>query len=459
MSLRYNKLLKWGLPLFFISILYFQSCKTDVEYPRLASDDFLLGGILVDEPDYDKWVHTLDTVGMNTVSVTVYARHYEWNDYTMVWDKETNFIIEEIKKAKEKGLKVVLIPRVALDHYFEENRFLWHGMIMPEDTLIDEWFRDYTHFVNNWATIAEELNVDVFAIGSELRILTETKQITALPDLESYYLSELKQELYISDRMAYKDYIPTEHLWLRGENVTYNDLKKYLEDEVAKKVAWTKKTTYHDQPNSIELINKRRNLILKKWYDLIDTVRQSYSGKLTYAANFDNYQNIAFWDKLDFMGINAYFQLRERPKKQTDIEKYKEMEEAWKTHFKSILDFQLENKLEHPVLFTELGYIFRENCTVMPWEGFGFSIARSFQHRDLIIWPHQKENYMERALAIKALHQVNEEYGLLQGVLYWKLSTDPYHKHYEPFLMHISPEGTDPMQSELLKFVNVERRE
>lgn len=449
-----NKLLKWLLPLVFIGVGYFQSCEVGTEYPRLANDDFLLGGILVNEPDYDKWVNTLDTIGMNTVSITVYARHYLWDTHKMIWDKESPFVIKEIKKAKAKGLKVVLIPRVALYHYFEENRFLWHGMIMPKDTSIDNWFKDYTHFVKDWATIAEELKVDVFAIGSELRILTETKPITALPDLESYYLSELKQKLYISDRMAYKDAIPPEHLWVRGADNSYDDLKKYLEDEVAKKVDWTKKVTYQDQPNSIELINNRRKKLLNGWHNLIDTVRQAYSGKLTYAANFDNYQNIAFWDKLDFIGINAYFKLRERPIEQTDAEKYEEMTASWQTVFKSILDFQVENNLQHPVIFTELGYIFRENCTIMPWEGFGFSIVRTLQHRDLLIWQHQKESYTERALAIKALHQVNEQYGLLQGILYWKLSTDPYHKHYEPFLMHISPEATDPMQSELLKFVD-----
>ena len=45
------------------------------------------------------------------------------------------------------------------------------------------------------------------------------------------------------------------------------------------------------------------------WDGLIAQVRKVYSGKITYAANWDNFHNIPFWIKLDFIGINAYFPL------------------------------------------------------------------------------------------------------------------------------------------------------
>jgi len=37
------------------------------------------------------------------------------------------------------------------------------------------------------------------------------------------------------------------------------------------------------------------------WRDLIIKIRDIYDGQLTYAANWDHYQNIPFWDELDFM--------------------------------------------------------------------------------------------------------------------------------------------------------------
>lgn len=48
------------------------------------------------------------------------------------------------------------------------------------------------------------------------------------------------------------------------------------------------------------------------WLDLIAEIRNIYSGRLTYAANWDEYENVSFWDKLDYIGINAYFPLSQK---------------------------------------------------------------------------------------------------------------------------------------------------
>ncbi len=88
----------------------------------------------------------------------------------------------------------------------------------------------------------------------------------------------------------------------------------------------------------------------------------------------------------------------------------------------------------------------------MPWEGFGFSIIEQLTQNELIVWQMQDINYTERAMAIKALREVNQEYRLLQGILYWKLATKWYQKNYEPFALQISTDTIDPMQTELLQF-------
>ena len=56
-----------------------------------------------------------------------------------------------------------------------------------------------------------------------------------------------------------------------------------------------------------------------RWRKIIAAVRQVYHGKLTYGGNWDSFQEVTFWDALDYIGVLAYFPLtkastRARPK-------------------------------------------------------------------------------------------------------------------------------------------------
>lgn len=422
---------------------------------NIVEEDFFLGGIQVNEPDHKEWISVLKEVGMNTVSVTVYARQGIWNSDNIWWKETEEAVINEIKTAKAQGMKVVLIPRVTLDHYFEENSFLWHGMTMPKtDILLTNWFKWYTVFIDKWAHVCEEENVDVLAVGSELRMLSATQPVSSIPDLESFYLSPEKQKQYISDRMFYSDEIPSEDLWVKGKESNYATLEKYLYDEVATKVKWAREVAYADEADPLATINERRAFILDKWYKLIKKVRTSYSGKLTYAANFDNYQNVKFWDKLDFIGINAYFKLRDYMPDVDDSLLTEKFEASWDDIFLKLKTFRKKEGLDQLTLFTELGYVYKENSTIMPWEGFGFSIAHSSQRKDLLVWSQQKKDKNERHLAVEALNKTNKKYNLLKGILYWKLTTKEYHIPYEPFVLHIQKSANDPMQNALVKFLD-----
>ncbi len=47
-----------------------------------------------------------------------------------------------------------------------------------------------------------------------------------------------------------------------------------------------------------------------EWRQVIDSVRQLYSGAVTYAGNWhSDYDRAPFWDRLDFIGVDAYFPL------------------------------------------------------------------------------------------------------------------------------------------------------
>ena len=97
------------------------------------------------------------------------------------------------------------------------------------------------------------------------------------------------------------------------------------------------------------------------WIDLIAEIRKIYSGELTYAANWDEYENISFWNKLDYIGINAYFPLSQ--KQDPDIS---ELDLAWKGISNDMDVFR--NKFKRPVLFTEFGYRSVDYAAGNQWE-------------------------------------------------------------------------------------------
>lgn len=96
------------------------------------------------------------------------------------------------------------------------------------------------------------------------------------------------------------------------------------------------------------------------WRSLIDEVRTIYSGKLVYAANWDAYSLISFWDALDYVGIDAYFPLTK--KKKPSVEQLKK---AWQPTLDSLTTFY-EN-WQRPILFTEFGYMSLEGCAYKAW--------------------------------------------------------------------------------------------
>lgn len=414
---------------------------------------FLLGGIQVNEADHAVWFRELQRGGFNTVSVTSYAKQGDWDSSNLWWEAEEPWVVEEIRGAKAAGLEVVLIPRVALDHAFERNRFLWHGMIYPardEDVL--EWFRRYREFVLGWARIASELGVDVLGIGSEMRALTATAPEAELSSLAAWYLSEEQQAKRRAKHLEFAAEIPPERLRDRGQEQPHPDLGAYLDDRVAAERAWAVSTTFGgDTPASATQRAERRALLDREWRRLIAEVRKVYSGTITYAANFDEYREVGFWDDLDLIGINAYFPLRELPDPEISEELLAtELELGWQRVYGEIETFLAKKDLgTRQVLFTELGYTRFRDMSVAPWAGDGFTLLEHETGDRLIVWPEQPLRPNERALAIAALQRVEaaRPNPLLAGVLWWKLTTIASHVEIEPFVLLLG--AGDPLEEEL----------
>ena len=97
------------------------------------------------------------------------------------------------------------------------------------------------------------------------------------------------------------------------------------------------------------------------WKGLIAEVRKVYSGQLTYASNWDNFQNIPFWADLDYIGIDAYFPLTQSEKPTVE-----EIKQGWEPHIKQIQRYS--ERYEVPVLFTEFGYLSVPQAAWRNWE-------------------------------------------------------------------------------------------
>lgn len=426
----------------------------------LVRDDsgkrFYLGGVRVNEPDDEAWARTLAGAGFNTAEVTVYARQGDWDTANLSWNSEEPWVVHEIRAAKQQGLDVVLVLRVALDHAFERNKFLWHGMIMPRDeATLAEWFGRYRAFVGRWAAVAEAEGVDVLAVGSEMSSLTNTIPVAELPRLEEYWVNSDKVERERRRVVAQRERVEGRRLKVRGFD-DYSSLEGFLGDRDAAHVAWALDVTQPGAPDALERFNARRRRLEAEWRRVVATARGVYGGAVTYAANFDQYDQVGFWDALDLISINAYFPLLlALPPDGAD--RLGMFRARWTERLTEIDALRRRQGIPgRRVLFTELGYTARVNATMQPWAAEGFSVVRTLNGDRLMLWEEQDPSHTERALAIRGLYEANLALGgdMLAGILYWKLSSEPAHADVEPFVLLLGERAApDPMAGELERFL------
>jgi Glycoside Hydrolase Family 113/HEAT repeats len=101
------------------------------------------------------------------------------------------------------------------------------------------------------------------------------------------------------------------------------------------------------------------------WRNLIRRIRAQYHGPLTYSANFDTYQELGFWDALDFIGVSAYFHLSDAADPSPA-----ELARGWDRALGPLGD--LSRRFARPVLLTEVGYPAIRGAAKAPWrEGKG----------------------------------------------------------------------------------------
>lgn len=160
------------------------------------------------------------------------------------------------------------------------------------------------------------------------------------------------------------------HIWVSGEGWA-GDFYLESEEDWQK---WEKAYENYVIPLAVEaeklnvemicIATEYRQVIRKRpsyFPKLIKKIRKVYSGKLTYAANWDNFTQVKFWDQLDYIGIDAYFPLSEVKNAGEEV-----LCTAWEPHKAQI--FQQYKKWKKPVLFTEYGYCSVAYGARRPWE-------------------------------------------------------------------------------------------
>ncbi len=99
----------------------------------------------------------------------------------------------------------------------------------------------------------------------------------------------------------------------------------------------------------------------KYWDKLISEIKNIYKGKLTYAANWDEYKRVPFWRQLDFIGVDAYFPISESAT--PTISEARAGWKRWKEELKGV-----SNANDRNILFTEYGYRSVDFSGKEPWQ-------------------------------------------------------------------------------------------
>lgn len=98
-----------------------------------------------------------------------------------------------------------------------------------------------------------------------------------------------------------------------------------------------------------------------KWLKVIAEARKVFGGFLTYAANWDDYWEVSFWDALNFVSIDAYF-----PLSNTRDPALEELVSGWEKWISKLALFS--NEVKKVIVFSELGYRSTDYAAREPWE-------------------------------------------------------------------------------------------
>jgi len=149
-----------------------------------------------------------------------------------------------------------------------------------------------------------------------------------------------------------------------------------------------------------------------RWIRVIDRVRRTFHGPLTYSANWDEVEGVGFWSAVDVIGVNGFWPLARTPG-----DRYPVMRDEAGKVARSLDD--LAARYAKPVLLTETGCKAAIDAALAPWE-----------------WPEHMDS-----LAYDGLYQAEFYEAVLDamvgrpwflGLFIWKVISDPYDWSQDP---------------------------
>ncbi len=158
----------------------------------------------------------------------------------------------------------------------------------------------------------------------------------------------------------------------------------------------------------------------ERWSHLIAEVREVYSGKLTYAANwYYEYDEVPFWGELDFIGVQFFFPLSESENPTLD-----ELRDGIAPIVTELQDLAMTH--QRPVLLTEVGYKSVQGTTQEPWQ-----------------WPDfdATPDPAMQAKAYRAILESFSEQSGFSGLFWWNWLTEP--EPGEKFRNGFTPQGKE----------------
>lgn len=150
-----------------------------------------------------------------------------------------------------------------------------------------------------------------------------------------------------------------------------------------------------------------------RWLDVVADARSRFSGTLVYAANYDEYERVAFWDAVDVIGIDAYF-----PLSGADVGA---LLLAWAPIRARLAALSAAHG--RPVLFTEAGYRSQAGTLARP---YSYTLTTQADQR-------------EQAAGYEALLRAFEDQSWWMGVDWWMWTELPVET--TPPALSYSPRG------------------
>ncbi len=195
-------------------------------------------------------------------------------------------------------------------------------------------------------------------------------------------------------------------VWMRSGWIGDFDLQteqewKTWEKDYEQYIMTFAKLAADEKADMICIGTEYRNAIKKRpafWSRLIADIRKTYSGKLTYCANWDDYEQVVFWKELDYIGISGYYPLSgEKEPSIADLEK------AWQPVINKLGSYS--KKINKQVLFTEYGYRSMDMPAWRSWE---------MENKQMPI------NLKAQAIAYEALYKTIWQQKWFAGGFAWK---------------------------------------